>query len=174
MLDIIKILTEEFVERLAVGYRTAFGQVHDQAQDQVLNTYPEYEHLITKNAEQVIQIIAGSNTLYHNVEHTIQVTLVGQAILQGKLKVDNTITPEIWLNFIMSLLCHDVGYVSDIKLTNDSAKAIDNNASDAVLMSVHIDRGKRFAKETFSHQSGIDIEFIQDCIERTRFPVPRD
>lgn len=161
MLDITKILTEEFVDRLAAGYRMAFD-----------SDPSEYEDLITKNAKHVIQMIAGSNTLYHNVEHTIQVTLVGQTILQGKLKVDNSITPEIWLNFIMSLLCHDVGYVSDLGLMSDSDSNF-KNASDAVLMSVHIDRGKRFVEDTFSHQPGIDVEFIKDCIERTRFPIPK-
>ena len=160
MLDIIKILTDEFIERLVVGYRTAFDQAPT-----------EYESLIKENAEHVIQKIAGSNTLYHNVEHTIQVTLVGQAILQGKIKTGDSITPEIWLNFIMSLLCHDIGYVSDLGLANDHDNE-SNNASDAVLMSVHIDRGKRFVEEIFLDQPGIDIEFIQDCIERTRFPIP--
>ena len=160
MFDITKIITEEFVERLAVGYRMAFDQ-----------GFSDYENLISKNAEHVIQMIAGSNTLYHNVEHTIQVTLVGQTILQGVLKEGNRITPDIWLNFIMSLLCHDVGYVSDLGLENDSDNTF-KNGSDAVLMSVHIDRGKRFVKETFNQQPGIDVEFIQDCIERTRFPIP--
>jgi len=162
MLDIIKILSEEFIAHLCRGYRSAFCDIH-----------PDYEGQIRKNADQVIRIIAGSNTLYHNFEHTIQVTLVGQALLQGKLKAENnSITPEIWLNFIMSLLCHDIGYVSDLDLANEPVSKIDNNASDAVLMSVHIDRGKRFVEESFSQQNGIDIEFIQDCIERTRFPIP--
>ena len=160
MLDIIKILTEEFVELLDASYRTAFADLK-----------PEIGYLITQNAERIIQTIASSNTLYHNAEHTIQVTLVGQAILQGKLIADDDITPEIWLNFIMSLLCHDIGYVPDICKSDDSESA-NNNASDAVLMSVHIDRGKQFVEEFFSDQSAIDIDFIQDCIERTRFPVP--
>ncbi len=163
MLDIIKILSEEFIARLSVGYQAAFGNIH-----------PEYESQITRNADQVIRIIAESNTLYHNVEHTIQVTLVGQAVLQGKLKAENnSITPEIWLNFIMSLLCHDIGYVSDLDLTKESVSTLDNGASDALLMSVHIDRGKHFVEETFSQQNGIDIKFIQECIERTRFPIPK-
>jgi len=162
MLDITKILTDEFVNRLVAGYRTAFDQAPSV-----------YENLIKSNAEHVIQKIAGSNTLYHNVEHTIQVTLVGQAILQGKLKTDKSITPETWLNFIMSLLCHDVGYVSNLDLVNDHNHE-PGNGSDAALMSVHIDRGKRFVEENFSDQVGIDIGFIQDCVERTRFPIPEN
>ncbi len=172
MLDIIKILTDEFVDRLMVGYRKAFAQVNDLNHDQANITHPEYESLISKNAEHVIRIIAGSNTLYHNVEHTIHVTLVGQAILLGKSKEDRSITPEIWLNFIMALLCHDIGYVSDLGLAKEHNDNGFKKSSDAVFMSVHIDRGKRFVEEIISDQPGIDIGSIQDGIERTRFPIP--
>ncbi|MFK8067467.1 MAG: metal-dependent phosphohydrolase [Gammaproteobacteria bacterium] len=159
MLDITKILSDKFTERLVDGFRSAFGDDHT-----------DYENLIKNNAEQIIRLISGSNTLYHNVEHTIQVTLVGQAILQGKRIVDDSVTPQIWLNFIMSLLCHDIGYASGICSSDPQEKTL-LRTSDAMLMSVHIDRGKQFVAETFSEQSGIEVEFIQECIERTRFPV---
>ncbi len=162
MLDITKLLTDEFVDRLAEGYQSAFG---------AYNAPAEYEKLITENAREVLSIIASSNTLYHNVEHTIQVTLVGQALLLGKLKVDEQVSPKIWLNCIMSLLCHDIGYVPGI-LISDASGTIGENASGALLMPVHIDRGKRYAKEAFSGLPGMDVDFIQDCIERTRFPIP--
>ncbi len=163
MLDVIQILTDKFIERLIEGYRTVFGQDYD--------TQQEYEHLIVKNAEHVIQTIATGNTLYHNVEHTIQVTLVGQAILQGKILANESVSPEIWLNFMMSLLCHDIGYASGIYWPEDQDD-VDKNASNAVLMPIHINRGKRFVEEAFCHQKSIDTDFIQQCIERTRFPVP--
>lgn len=161
MLDITGILTREFVDRLRSGYRDAF---HGRA--------PDHEKQIVENAEQIIQLISGSNTLYHNIEHTIQVTLVGQTVLQGKMTVDTSITPELWLNFIMALLCHDIGYVAGICHTDQQTS--ESNASDAVFMSAHIERGKQFVRDFFSTQPGIDSDFIQDCIERTRFPVPED
>ncbi len=159
MLDITKILSDKFVECLVDGYRSEFNDEH-----------PEYQDLIKNTVERIVVIISSSNTLYHNVEHTIQVTLVGQAILQGKRTVDDSVTPEIWLNFIIALLCHDIGYVSGI-CSSDCQENVPNLASNAKLMSVHIDRGKQFVAEVFSEQSEIELEFIQQCIERTRFPV---
>ncbi len=109
MLDITKILTDEFLKRLSEGYRTAFGS-DQKALD--------YESQIIDAATQVIKLIASSNTLYHNVEHTIQVTLVGQAVLLGKQQAGEVLTKEDWLNCLLALLCHDIGYVSDTTLHN--------------------------------------------------------
>ncbi|HBB33823.1 MAG TPA: metal-dependent phosphohydrolase, partial [Cyanobacteria bacterium UBA9273] len=55
-----------------------------------------------------------SDALYHNVEHTILVTLVGQEILRGKHIRDGGVSCEDWLHFIISLLCHDIGYVKGV------------------------------------------------------------
>ena len=42
------------------------------------------------------------------------VTLVGQEILRGKHVSVGGISPRDWLHFIISLLCHDIGYVRGI------------------------------------------------------------
>lgn len=160
MLDVVKLLNDKFLERLTEDYTREFGKKR-----------PDYADTIVHNANRIINTIAESNTLYHNVEHTIQVTLVGQTVLRGCSLDGHQVTPEIWLNFIMALLCHDVGYVAGI-CASDRENRRSSDASDAVLMPVHIDRGKRYVKDTFADQPGIDVEFIQECIERTRFPVP--
>ena len=58
-----------------------------------------------------MEIIANSDAPYHNAEHTMMVTLVGQEILRGKHIREGGVTPRDWLHFISSLLCHDIGYV---------------------------------------------------------------
>lgn len=168
MLDIVRLLNDKFVEKLAEGYSQTFA-----------DNKPEYKDLICRVASRITNTIAQSNTLYHNVEHTVQVTLVGQCVLQGKLQSENNVSPEIWLNFICALMCHDVGYVrgicradSDGDESPSQNQQLENLTSDAVLMPYHIDRGKQFAAELLGQEQGIDVPFIQKCIERTRFPVP--
>ncbi len=164
MLDVIQLLSDKFLEKLSTGYRRQFGRKYGyHTTDQ--------QKILLRNAQRIINTIAESNTLYHNVEHTIQVTLVGQTVLEGRALDGYEVTPRLWLNVILSLLCHDVGYVAGISGGQQhSSRPID--ASDAVLMPVHIDRGKQFVLDTLANEPGVDVQFVQECIERTRFPVP--
>lgn len=52
------------------------------------------------------EIISHSDALYHNADHTIHVTMVGLEILRGKQLKDGGVTPQDWVNFTISLLCH--------------------------------------------------------------------
>ena len=122
--------------------------------------------------------------MYHNVEHTIMVTLVGQEILKGKHLREGGVTPRDWLHFIISLLCHDIGYVrgvcrddrNDTCTTGLDGQSITlpPGATDAALTPYHVDRGKHFIRERFADNDIIDAESIATNIEPTRFPVPDD
>jgi len=70
---------------------------------------PSYPGVIRFVAGLALENIATSDAAYHDVNHTIQVTLVGQEILRGQ-----HINPREWLRFIVPLLCHDIGYVRGI------------------------------------------------------------
>ena len=48
-----------------------------------------------------LENIANSDALYHNVEHTILVTLVGQEILRGKHIREGGIACEDWLHYLI-------------------------------------------------------------------------
>lgn len=50
-----------------------------------------------------LENIAASDAAYHNMNHTIMVTLVGQEILRGKHTRDGGVTPRDWLHFTISL-----------------------------------------------------------------------
>jgi len=79
-------------------------------------------------------------------------------------------------------VCHDIGYVRGICGNDDGerlANGVGNQStriavrrSDAALMPIHVDRGKRFVEEYFHDLELVDVPAIQACIERTRFPVP--
>jgi hypothetical protein len=131
-----------------------------------------------------LESIANSDALYHDVEHTIMVTLVGQEILKGKHLCEGGVSPRDWLHFVISLLCHDIGYVrgvcrddvSPVYVTGigDETITLPLGATDAALTPYHIDRGKRFIHERFGGHALIDADIIATNIERTRFPIPDD
>eukprot|EP00762_Andalucia_godoyi_P004959 ANDGO_01359.mRNA.1 hypothetical protein len=133
-----------------------------------------------------LEIIAGSDALYHNVEHTSFVTLVGQEILRGRHIKEGGVTPEDWLHVMISLLCHDIGYCKGV-LRNDRPSEnmfatgigsemvfIAPGRTDAALTPYHVDRGRQFVMERFGGHKIINAEIIRRNIELTRFPVPDD
>ncbi|MCQ3942149.1 MAG: hypothetical protein DPW22_02905, partial [Alphaproteobacteria bacterium] len=106
---------DAFVRHLQAGYRRTYGGYK-----------PEYAEIIGWAGGMALENIAGSDALYHNVEHTIYVTLVGQEILRGRHLREGKVSCEDWLTFIVSLLCHDIGYVT---LAQDAPVAPMNVAS---------------------------------------------
>ncbi len=56
--------------------------------DAYVNTYtnlePSYPGIISFVGRMVLEIIANSDAPYHDMNHTIAVTLVGQEVLKGK------------------------------------------------------------------------------------------
>lgn len=145
------------------------------------NRRPEYAAYMGGAARLVLERIGNSTALYHNVEHTMMVTLVGQQIIRGRL-ISEALTPEDWLHYTCALLVHDIGYVrgackadgiNDV-VVDESGRRITppRGASDAFLAPYHIERGKIYARERFAESEYIDEERIARSIELTRFPVP--
>lgn len=144
---------------------------------------PEFASYLGGAARLVLERIGNCNALYHNMEHTMMVTLVGQQIIRGRL-LSQSLTPEDWLHYIVALLVHDIGFVRGAcSGDNDVSVVIDETgkrmtpprgASDACLAPYHIERGKIYAREQFAESRFIDEERIAASIEMTRFPVPGD
>ena len=147
------------------------------------NRNPEYAAYLGGAARLVLERIGNSDALYHDVEHTMMVTLVGQQILRGRL-LSEALTPEDWLHYSCALLIHDIGYVRGACKADGSADVVideegqrltpPRGASDAFLSPYHIERGKIYARERFQNSRFIDEERIVRSIELTRFPVPND
>jgi hypothetical protein len=140
--------------------------------------------VVTRAAEHAFGTIGRSDALYHNAEHTALVSLVGLEILKGKQSSEGGLDPAIWSNTVIALLFHDIGYVRGICAADNeyflaagAPGAIFRNvvgASDAVLMPIHVNRGKCHVEEFFAGNALVDTQFVSACIERTRFPVPDD
>ncbi|MEA5466229.1 metal-dependent phosphohydrolase [Leptothoe sp. PORK10 BA2] len=154
---------------------------------------PDYGVLLSAFAAQVLDKLIASTALYHNVEHTILVCLVGQEILHGKHHQEGNVTCEDWLNFMVSLLCHDIGYVAGVCRQDDVAQrryvqgqfqpatgqlqekawvTLAPGATDASLSPYHVERSKLYVQENFSQYEVLDLAAIQQNIGFTLFPVP--
>src|SRR5258708_36647301 len=94
---------EAFVRELHGTYERTYGLLE-----------PSYPGIMGFGGRLALENIAKSDAGYHDVNHTIMVTLVGQEILRGRHISYGGITPLDWLNFTVSLLCHDIGYVRGI------------------------------------------------------------
>ena len=130
-------------------------------------------------ARSTIECLARSDALYHNYEHTLQVTIVGREILAG-MTLTKRIEPDDYSHLIIACLLHDIGYVRGI-LSDDTETefvvdgsgkkvTLPRGASDAALAPYHVDRSKLFAAERLA-KSPIDVSRIAAAIEKTRFPA---
>lgn len=173
MFNATEILIDAFVQQIREGYSRTYGCLKN-----------DYQDIIAWAGNMALENIANSDALYHNVEHSILVTLVGQEILRGKHIREGGVSSEDWLHFIISLLCHDIGYVKGVCRQdqeqahlyatgkNGGMISLHPGASDASLTAYHVDRAKLFIDERFGGHKLIDAEVIKSNIEWTRFPVP--
>jgi hypothetical protein len=131
-------------------------------------------------ARSTIECLARSDALYHNYEHTLQVTVVGRDILAG-MTLTKRIEPTDYTHLIVACLLHDIGYMRGI-LSGDtetefvvdaSGKTITlpRGASDAALSPYHVERSKLFAVERLAKSPGFDMPRLAAAIEMTRFPA---
>src|SRR5258705_7771445 len=61
-------------------------------------------------ARSTIECLTRSDALYHNFEHTLQVTMVGRDILEG-MTLSQRIEPTDYSHLIVACLLHDIGYM---------------------------------------------------------------
>ena len=166
------VVATALAEQLVRNYRDMFGDKH-----------PNYASGLHATAKLVIERIANSDALYHDSDHTVMVTVVGQEILKGRALVED-IDALDWVHFTVATLCHDVGYLrglcpGDTESTfviNDEGDTVEapRGASDAFLTPYHVERGKIFIRDRCRHVDFLDADRIARAIELTRFPVPDD
>ena len=143
----------------------------------------EYAAYIKGGARMVLERLGNSDALYHNAEHTMMVTLVGQQIIRGQL-VTRALHPDDWLHFIIALFIHDIGYSRQVLDGDTETEVVINaagdkitpprGASDAFLAPYHVERGKMYARQRFGPSQIVDEERIAEAVDFTAFPVPND
>lgn len=158
MLFNFKYLTiKRFSQSLEADYKDAFGDLEAD--------YSGYVNWVGRFA---LENIANSDMLYHDIEHTMLVTTVGQQMLIGKHLTAGGVSPREWAHFITALLCHDVGYVRGVcKLDRDGTYAtgvgkktikLPQGGTDALLTPYHVDRSQQFVRERFGGKTLLDID----------------
>ena len=167
------IVIEAFINELRAMYERTYSTLE-----------PSYPGIISFIAQLALETIATSDAAYHDVNHTILVTSVGQEILRGRHISIGGVTPRDWLHFIVSLLCHDIGYVRGICRGDGDGRYVTNlagekvsvpeGATDAAMAPYHIVRSRLFVRERFTKAALIDLDIgeVEANIEHTRFPVP--
>lgn len=169
MLNVPAMAADALGQSLAEDFRRLFGSsARNQAER------------LDGIARIALECLGKCDALYHSVEHTFLVTLVGQDIMRGRLLTER-IEPDDYSHLIVACLLHDIGYVRGIlKGDGEQTFVIDGEghtiplprgASDAALTPHHVDRSKLFVHERLGRSQTIDADRIARAIEFTRFPV---
>jgi hypothetical protein len=155
---------------LATESRVRFGSSHAQ-----LAEFLPYAARLT------LECIGNSDALYHDIEHSMLVALVGHDILMGRGLMRPT-TPRDYSNFILACLTHDIGYVRGAVQGDGDGEYVADvtgrtirlpiGSSDAAMAPYHVDRSKLYVIERFDTVEYLDADRIARAIEYTRFPYP--
>lgn len=174
-----ELVIDMFVERLRAAYHRTYGEI-----DAV------FGRIVAWSGRLALENIANSDALYHDVDHTIMVSLAGQAIIEGKHLREGGVAPRDWMHYMIAVLCHDIGYVKGVCRhdtldrfstgTADELIYISPEGTDVALTPYHVNRSKLFVRERFGRDlledmtKHLDAEVIASYIEMTRFPSPPD
>jgi hypothetical protein len=168
------------INMAAMGANALGGLIAEEFKNFFGSDHPERAERLGSIARVALECLARSDALYHTVEHTLLVTLVGLDILRGRL-LSERIDADDFAHVLIACLLHDIGYVRGV-VKGDEANSfvIDDNggtvvlrrgASDASLGPYHVDRSKLFARERLESSPTIEVQRILRAIEFTRFPA---
>ena len=139
--------------------------------------------MVPAAARIALECIGNSDALYHNVEHTLLVTLAGHDILRGRA-LHCHMTVDYYAHVIIACLAHDIGYVRGLFTDDDEdgfvidaaggKVTLPRGSSDAALMPHHVDRSKLYVMRRIGGIGPLDKQRIADAIEGTRFPPRPD
>jgi len=168
MITLPELAAEALGSFLASDMKNRFGSSHVRLAE-----------LIPFAARLALECIGNSDALYHNVEHTMLVTLAGHEIFKGRALLMPS-TPADYSNFIVACLAHDIGYVRGVvKGDTDDSYIVDargrkvslpRGSSDAALAPYHVERSKLFVLDRVAGFEELDGARIAHAIEFTRFP----
>ena len=168
MITLPQLAAEALGSFLAADMKDRFGRSHARLAE-----------IIPFAARLTLECIGNSDALFHNVEHTMLVTLAGHDIFKGRALLTYS-TPIEYSGFIVACLTHDIGYVRGVVkgdgndgLVVDAAGrkvALPRGSSDASLAPYHVERSKLFVLDRFAEVEELDGPLIAGAIEHTRFP----
>jgi len=139
----------------------------------------DFVEMVPSIARIAIECIGNSDALYHNVEHTMLVTLAGHDIMRGRA-LHTHMPAEDYAHVIIACLTHDIGYVRGLFRDDDKdgyivdaagrKVTLPRGSSDAALLPYHVDRSKLYVMERIEGIALLDKRRIARAVEGTRFP----
>lgn len=160
ILNANQVVIDAFVAQLRRAYNDIYGHWRN-----------DYGEIVTWAAAIAAQIHSNlGDAPYHNLGHTIDVTIVGQEILRGR-HITERVHPKEYLHFCIACAFHDIGFVK-LLLPSDETRQYPRGVTGAFHNQTHVDRGIAFVKHRFADHEMIDADVVCDFIEQTRFPVP--
>jgi hypothetical protein len=168
MITLPQLAAEALGTFLAADVKGRFGASHARLAE-----------IVPFAARLALECIGNSDALYHNVEHTMLVTLAGHEIFKGRVMRKHS-TPADYCNFIVACLTHDIGYVRGIVKGDDASSfvvdatgrriTLPRGASDAALAPYHVERSKLFVLDRLAEVEELDAARIARAIGFTQFP----
>ena len=138
-----------------------------------------FVEIVPAAARTALECIGNSDALYHNVEHTLLVTLAACDILRGRA-LHTQMASGDYAHVIIACLAHDIGYVRGLFRDDDAdgfvidstgtKVTLPRGSSDAGLMPYHVDRSKLYVMQRINGNMPLDKQRIANAIEGTRFP----
>ncbi len=166
-----RILIDAFIAHAEQAYREAFPGLD-----------PELIAALERAARTALGTLLNCDCPYHDLEHTILVTDAGLTILRGRILARGDLEPRAWLQAVVALLCHDLGYLRGLlKDDRDGSYVADERgervnpprgSTDAYMMPYHVARSCLFVRERFARDPVIDTATVVSYVDMTRFPVP--
>ena len=170
---------EVFVKQLQSSYQRTYGDIQ-----------PDFGRIVMWCGRLALDTISNSDALYHDIDHTMMVSLAGLSIIEGKHLREGGVTPRDCMHFMLAVICHDIGYVkgackndSDEMFAtgvNDEQVHIPPSGTDVALTPYHVNRSQLFVRERFGSgllgdmTNYLDAGLVAKYIEMTRFPSPKD
>src|SRR5215213_2135682 len=112
MMTMPAIIADELGKHLADDFRRLFGA-----------SFQDEAERLDGIARVALECLGKSDALYHNVEHTFLVTLVGRDILRGRTLTE-CIEPADYAHLIIACLLHGIGYVRGVLRDDDDNRYI--------------------------------------------------
>jgi hypothetical protein len=169
MITVPELAADALGEFLSSYMKRRFGSAHERLVE-----------LVPSIARIAIECIGNSDALYHNVEHTMLVTMAGHDIMRGRALYTH-MPAEDYATVIIACVTHDIGYVRGLFRADDETGylssatgqkvSLPRGSSDAAMLAVHVDRSKMYVMERIEGMELLDAERIARAVEGTRFPA---
>src|SRR5712671_4394727 len=158
MMTLPELATDALEEFLGSYMRGRFG-----------SSQTRFVEMVPSAARIALECIGNSDALYHNVEHTLLVTLAGHDILRGRA-LHTHITADDYAHVIIACLTHDIGYVRGLFKEDDadgfvidsrgSKVTLPRGSSDAGLMPHHVNRSKLYVMKRIEGMAPLNKQRI--------------